>query len=177
MDAVDSTTSSGPTHPETHHGRHEVERGMAKLTGGAGATGPPPRHPDRVPRSASGAGATTADPTTSSAGAGTSDGSPSVARGQEGNVLGPSSAMTAGFTNAGPESAVAEAPYQQQYSAGGAGVPGATVGGEMSNERDFGYGAGATSASNGSQGGSGAGSAGPAPDRYAFGGDGPRHLG
>ena len=149
MDAVDSTTNKGNAHPETHSGRREVERGMAKLTGGPGAADP---------SAPTGRGA----PSQGQRDSYESHYQPNPEYGaaplsQKGNVLGPSSAMTAGFTNAGPD-AVAQAPYQQQYSAGGAGAPEASVGMRGTNDREF---------AQGQQGSS----PGPAPDRYALGGE------
>ena len=83
--------------------------------------------------------------------------------GMRGDTLGPTSAMMAGFGNAGPETAVAEAPYQQQqYLAGGT----TALENENENGRDFGYAQRSQSA--------GVGQEGHAPDRYSLGGEGPR---
>ncbi|KAI0692920.1 hypothetical protein C8T65DRAFT_761399 [Cerioporus squamosus] len=166
MDAVDSSTKTGGGHPETYQGRREVEEGMAKLTGGPGVGGGAPRSDTHPTHGAGGAPHSASD----------RDGGYGRGQlGQEGNALGPTSAMTTGFGNAGPEVAVAEAPYQQQYSAGGAGAPGA--GGavrEQGNDRDFGYAHAQRNEmpSAGQQGST----SGPAPDRYSLGGEGPRQL-
>ena len=151
MDALDTSTNSGPKHPETEKGRIEVEQGMAKLTGGPGVEG-------GAPHSVS-----SSQPMRTSDAPHSTSSQPQLA--QDGNTLGPTSAMMAGFGNAGPETAVAEAPYQQQqYSAGGT----TALENENENGRDFGYAQRSQSA--------GVGQEGHAPDRYSLGGEGPRQL-
>ena len=154
MDALDTSTNTGPKHPETEKGRIEVEQGMAKLTGGPGVEGGAPHSvsPSQPMRAGDAPHSTSSQPQLA----------PEGTR----NTLGPTSAMTAGFGNAGPETAVAEAPYQQQYSAGGSGTT--TLENENENGRDFGYAQRSQSA--------GVGQEGNAPDRYALGGEGPRQL-
>ncbi|RPD56484.1 hypothetical protein L226DRAFT_610016 [Lentinus tigrinus ALCF2SS1-7] len=164
MDTLDSSTKTGHGHPETQQGRTEVEQGMAKLTGGPGVLGGAPRsdtHPMRPGDAPYSQPNRASDASTY--------GSGQLA--QEGNTLGPTSAMTAGFGNAGPEMAVAEAPYQQ--SAGGTGAPGARAVGENQNDRDFGHAKRNEPAATAGQRGN---TLGPAPDRYALGGEGPRQL-
>ncbi|RDX49495.1 hypothetical protein OH76DRAFT_1438864 [Lentinus brumalis] len=167
MDTLDSSTKTGGGHPETHQGRREVEGGMAKLTGGPGVGGGAPRSETHPTHAASDA------PHTQSNSASDRDGDHGRGQlAQEGNALGPTSAMTTGFGNGGPEAA---APYQQQYPAGGTGAPGGGVVREQGNDRDFGY---AHAQRNeppmvpGPQGST----PGPAPDRYSLGGQGPTQL-
>ncbi|KAI8973070.1 hypothetical protein BD414DRAFT_499016 [Trametes punicea] len=115
MSAVDSSSQPSGTHPEVEKGRHEVERGMAKLTGDPG-TG-------RGPASSSSTTLSTDMPTTA------------VPK-PFANALGPTGAMMAGV-NAGPTAAVAEAPYQPEYSAGDAGPEDIPPLQQGSNDRDF----------------------------------------
>ena len=155
MDALDTSTNTGPKHPETEKGRIEVEQGMAKLTGGPGVEGGAPHSvsPSRPMRSGDAPHSPSSQPQLA----------------QEGtrNTQGPTSAMMARFGNAGPETAVAEAPYQhQQYSAGGTSA--LENENENENDRDFGYAQRSQSA--------GVGQEGHAPDRYVLGGEGPRQL-
>ncbi|TFK79923.1 hypothetical protein K466DRAFT_667906 [Polyporus arcularius HHB13444] len=162
MDTLDSSTKTGGGHPETHQGRREVEGGLAKLTGGPGVGGGAPRsetHPTHAQSNSA------------------SDRDGDHGRGQlaqEGNALGPTSAMTTGFGNGGPEAAVAEAPYQQQYSAGGA--PGSGTVREQGNDRDFGYAAEHSQRNEPPTAGKQGSTPGPAPDRYSLGGRGPTQL-
>ncbi|KAI9060411.1 hypothetical protein FKP32DRAFT_1054578 [Trametes sanguinea] len=154
MGAVDSSTKTGGTRPEVEKGRQEVEQGMAKLTGGPGVS--QSSSPDRA----------------TSGTTGSSTASAAVA--QEGNALGPTSAMNAGF-NAGPTTAVAEAPYQSQYSSGGAGPEGTSSFTQGSNDRDFHPGGHGQSQQPPSMPQEGM-SPGPAPDRSTLSGD-PQRLG
>ncbi|KAI0329359.1 hypothetical protein GY45DRAFT_1435507 [Cubamyces sp. BRFM 1775] len=166
-----STVDSRGAHPEIEKGRREVEQGMAKLTGGPGVDnamhGSATRSAD-VPPTTGGNSATTA----------ARAGSAPIA--QQGNTLGPSSAIMAGF-NAGPTTAMAEAPYQQQYpTAGTAGTAGSGGGvsaiqpEQASTDRYF-YpragqaGPGAPTSQQGA-------TPGPAPDHNTLAGD-PQRLG
>ncbi|KAH9846885.1 hypothetical protein C2E23DRAFT_850815 [Lenzites betulinus] len=109
MNVLDSGSGAGGGHLEAEQGSREVERGMAKLTGGPGIDG--------VAHRGTGTGG------------GTSTTSAPLAH--EGNLNGapPASTGTAGF-NAGP---AAEAGFQPQNASSGAGPP--LQGG--SNDRDF----------------------------------------
>ncbi|EIW56233.1 uncharacterized protein TRAVEDRAFT_22542 [Trametes versicolor FP-101664 SS1] len=80
MDVVDSSTNSEAAHPEVEEGGHEIEHGMARLTGGPGVENP---RRTRV-----------SDETS------TKSSVPSLA--QEGNVLGPASGVPTGL-KAGPQ--------------------------------------------------------------------------
>ncbi|OSC98913.1 hypothetical protein PYCCODRAFT_1427566 [Trametes coccinea BRFM310] len=154
MSAVDSSTKTGGTRPEVERGRQEVEQGMAKITGGPGAA-----HPSSSDHATSGTRGSSA---------------PSAAVAQEGNALGPTSAVDAGF-NASPTTAVAEAPYQSQYSSGGAGSEGTPSFTQGSNDRDFHSGGAGQSQQPPSMPQQGM-SPGPAPDRSTLPGD-PQRLG
>ncbi|KAI0354149.1 hypothetical protein OH77DRAFT_1426580 [Trametes cingulata] len=120
MSAVDSGKKAGGTHPEVQKGQKEIEHGMARLTGGPGVNGTAHAAP-----TSSSTNSTVSDTPTASA-----------PLAQEGNALGPTSAMTAGI-NAGPETAVAEGPYQPQFAASGAGPDSAPPFQQGSNDRDF----------------------------------------
>ena len=171
MEALDGP--QGSRHAQlAHQGQQEVEQGMAKLTGGPGATSA---------ASGQGTGARSANYSNDSSGVSVNAASSSEyganQRANEGNTLGPSSALTAGFGNAGPEVAVAEAPAGNQYTAGGLGPTDSSgaMGQQGSTDRDFGYAQGHTRRDptvTGQQGSS----PGPAPDRYALSGE-PTRLG
>ncbi|TBU22788.1 hypothetical protein BD311DRAFT_782124 [Dichomitus squalens] len=158
MEAVDG--SQGSRHaPISQQGRQEVERGMAKLTGGPGAASVTSSTGTRNPNPAGDSDGVSTN-TESSSGFGARQ------RANGGNALGPSSGLTTGFGNAGPEAAVAQAPYGGQESA---------MGQQGSTNRDFGYEEGHTRrdpAVMGQQGNS----PGPAPDRYTLSGE-PKRLG
>ena len=135
MEALDGP--QGSRHAQlAHQGQQEVEQGMAKLTGGPGATSA---------ASGQGTGARSTNYSNDSNGVSVNAASSSEyganQRANEGNTLGPSSALTAGFGNAGPEVAVAEAPAGNQYTAGGLGPTDSSVamGQQGSTDRDSGY--------------------------------------
>ena len=158
MDAVDSQP-----HPETLKGKAEVERGMAKLTGGRGVSADQSER--AYPQAARGDPGHGVGPNYSAntgygadSGYGAATCSPVEARG---DTLGPTSTMNAGFGNAGLEAEAAFAPGQiQQGDAAGytAREPGRTT------DRDF------------ANAGQNANVTGPAPDRYGLSGE-PRQLG
>ena len=165
MDAVDSTVHGSSSHPERHQGTLEVERGMAKLTGGPGAnTAAQPQ--SRAPTSG----------TTASSGA--SPGAPPMATAPQphpsypseqavsgpADAHGPTSAMDAGFGNAGPEAAVASVQRREESSGGVSSVEQHAK--RMPNDRNFG-------SANETQDG---GMTGPVADRYAYSGS-PNRLG
>ncbi|KAI0777483.1 hypothetical protein BD413DRAFT_180339 [Trametes elegans] len=149
MSTVDSSTNTGGTHPEVEKGRREVERGMAKLTGGPGVTGTVHGYDSGSTNPTGGDPPTAPEPPA-----------------QEGNVLGPTSGINAGL-NAGPTTAVAEAPFQPQYAPSGAGPEGVASIGQGKNDRDFHPGSAGQQAQGGSPG--------SAPDHSSLPGD-PQRL-